>query len=90
MDRVGSQLVEEKKAETERLGNYSSKIGKDMLSTMIRANTTEHATTKLDDGTLLAGELAGVRSIRLPFQTYNVRQRSQPFLLLATPQRLQH
>ncbi|KAG9010599.1 hypothetical protein FRB95_003451 [Tulasnella sp. JGI-2019a] len=57
MKRVGSQMVSDKKAEAERLGEGSEVPGKDLLSILIRANMKENGAEKLDDETLL-GEIS--------------------------------
>ncbi|KAG8869104.1 hypothetical protein FRB97_001597, partial [Tulasnella sp. 331] len=52
--RVSLQLIMEKKAEVERLGEESTIGGKDLLSILIRANLQENAADRLDDETLAA------------------------------------
>ncbi|KAG8881596.1 hypothetical protein FRB97_009349 [Tulasnella sp. 331] len=54
MDRVGDQMVKDKKAEVEQLGESSSSEGRDLLGVLIRANLKEHAADRLDDKTLRA------------------------------------
>lgn len=56
MQTIGLQLVAEKKAEAQALGEDTSLGGKDLLSVLIRANIKEKASERLDDETLLAGE----------------------------------
>ncbi|KAG8985388.1 hypothetical protein FRB93_005848 [Tulasnella sp. JGI-2019a] len=54
MRRVGLQMVTEKKAEAQKIGQDGSDMGKDLLSLMVGANMTENAAERLDDETLLA------------------------------------
>ncbi|KAG8850669.1 hypothetical protein FRB96_009629 [Tulasnella sp. 330] len=55
-ERIGSQMVREKKLEAEQLGGSGTSHigGKDLLSILIRANTQENVAERLDDKTLLA------------------------------------
>ncbi|KAG8871243.1 hypothetical protein FRB97_008868 [Tulasnella sp. 331] len=54
MRRIGSQMIKDMKAEAEQLGESSSTQGKDLLSSLIRANMKENAAERLDDEMLLA------------------------------------
>ncbi|KAG8871037.1 hypothetical protein FRB97_009145 [Tulasnella sp. 331] len=57
MERVGSQMVKEKKFEAEQLGGNIRHVvvgGKDLLSILIRANMQQSAAERLDDKILLA------------------------------------
>ncbi|KAG8879877.1 hypothetical protein FRB98_005466 [Tulasnella sp. 332] len=54
MERVGSQMVTEKKSEAELLGSSSHIGGKDLLGILVRANLQVDAAGRLDDKTILA------------------------------------
>ncbi|KAG8844229.1 hypothetical protein FRB96_003233 [Tulasnella sp. 330] len=54
MERIGSQMVMEKKSEAGQLGESSPVRGKDLLGILVRANLQEKAAERLDDKTLLA------------------------------------
>lgn len=54
MRRIGSQMIEDKKAEAKQLGDDTSINGNDLLSILIRANMKEEVAERLDDDTLLA------------------------------------
>ncbi|KAG8885000.1 hypothetical protein FRB97_002507 [Tulasnella sp. 331] len=55
MARIGMRMIENKKAETEKLGEIDpGSLGKDLLSVLIRSNMNENPAEKLDDEAVLA------------------------------------
>ncbi|KAG9030882.1 hypothetical protein FRB95_003445 [Tulasnella sp. JGI-2019a] len=54
MDRVGLQMITDKKVEVQTLGIDAEALGKDLLSVMLRSNLQENSADRLDDETLRA------------------------------------
>lgn len=65
--RVRAQIIADKRAKVELLGEDDMLRGKDLLSVLIRANMKENEAERLDNKTLLAGERPPHLAITKPY-----------------------